>query len=145
MNLILQDRCKISSTLPSTRKATSDMADSNPAAQTDAAALTSTIRAVDGVQDTVLVPSLDLTQTVDGRTRPIDVLSIDTAAIAPVVHSTEEFEGLDDNALIVGALHDIPDGAAVTLTGPAGSTTLTARVRSNFAGAVITPAAAERR
>ena len=33
--------------------------------QTDAAALTSTIRAVDGVQDTVLVPSLDLTQTVD--------------------------------------------------------------------------------
>ena len=112
--------------------------------QTDAAALTSTIRAVNGVQDTVLVPSLDLTQTVDGRTRPIDVLSIDTAAIAPVVHSTEEFEGLDDNTLIVGALHDIPDGAAVTLTGPAGSTTLTARVRSNFAAAVITPAAAER-
>ena len=112
--------------------------------QTDAAALTSTIRAVDGVQDTVLVPSLDLTQTVDGRTRPIDVLSIDTAAIAPVVHSTEEFEGLDNNTLIVGALHDIPDGAPVTLTGPAGSTTLTARVRSNFAGAVITPDAAER-
>ena len=112
--------------------------------QTDAAALTSTIRAVDGVQDTVLVPSLDLTQTVDGKTRPIDVLSIDTAAIAPVVHSTEEFEGLDNNTLIVGALHDIPDGAPVTLTGPAGSTTLTARVRSNFAAAVITPAAAER-
>ena len=112
--------------------------------QTDAAALTSTIRGVDGVQDTVLVPSLDLTQTVDGRTRPIDVLSVDTAAIAPVVHSTEEFEGLDNNTLIVGALYDIPDGAAVTLTGPAGSTTLTARVRSNFAAAVITPAAAER-
>ena len=112
--------------------------------QTDAAALTSTIRAVNGVQDTVLVPSLDLTQTVDGKTRPIDVLSIDTAAIAPVVHSTEEFEGLDNNTLIVGALYDIPDGAAVTLTGPAGSTTLTARVRSNFAAAVITPAAAER-
>ena len=112
--------------------------------QTDAAALTSTIRGVDGVQDTVLVPSLDLTQTVDGKTRPIDVLSIDTAAIAPVVHSTEEFEGLDNNTLIVGALHDIPDGAPVTLTGPAGSTTLTARVRSNFAAAVITPAAAER-
>ena len=112
--------------------------------QTDAAALTSTIRAVNGVQDTVLVPSLDLTQTVDGKTRPIDVLSVDTAAIAPVVHSTEEFEGLDNNTLIVGALYDIPDGAAVTLTGPAGSTTLTARVRSNFAAAVITPAAAER-
>ena len=112
--------------------------------QTDAAALTSTIRAVDGVQDTVLVPSLDLTQTVDGKTEQTDVLSIDTAAIAPVARSTKGLEDLDDNTLIVGAIYGIPDGAAVTLTGPAGSTTLTARVRSNFAGAVITPAAAER-
>ena len=112
--------------------------------QTDAAALTSTIRAVDGVQDTVLVPSLDLTQTVDGKTEQTDVLSIDTAAIAPVARSTRGLEDLDDNTLIVGEIYGIPDGAAVTLTGPAGSTTLTARVRSNFAGAVITPAAAER-
>ena len=112
--------------------------------QTDAAALTSTIRGVDGVQDTVLVPSLDLTQTVDGKTEQTDVLSIDTAAIAPVARSTKGLEDLDDNTLIVGAIYGIPDGAAVTLTGPAGSTTLTARVRSNFAGAVITPAAAER-
>ena len=112
--------------------------------QTDAAALTSTIRAVDGVQDTVLVPSLDLTQTVDGKTEQTDVLSIDTAAIAPVARSTKGLEDLDDNTLIVGEIYGIPDGAAVTLTGPAGSTTLTARVRSNFAAAVITPAAAER-
>ena len=112
--------------------------------QTDAAALTSTIRGVDGVQDTVLVPSLDLTQTVDGKTEQTDVLSIDAAAIAPVARSTRGLEDLDDNTLIVGEIYGIPDGAAVTLTGPAGSTTLTARVRSNFAGAVITPAAAER-
>ena len=111
--------------------------------QTDAAALTSTIRAVNGVQDTVLVPSLDLTQTVDGKTEQTDVLSIDTAAIAPVARSTKGLEDLDDNTLIVGAIYGIPDGAAVTLTGPAGSTTLTARVREGW-GAVITPAAAER-
>ena len=111
--------------------------------QTDAAALTSTIRAVDGVQDTVLVPSLDLTQTVDGKTEQTDVLSIDTAAIAPVARSTKGLEDLDDNTLIVGEIYGIPDGAAVTLTGPAGSTTLTARVREGW-GAVITPAAAER-
>ena len=111
--------------------------------QTDAAALTSTIRAVDGVQDTVLVPSLDLTQTVDGKTEQTDVLSIDTAAIAPVARSTRGLEDLDDNTLIVGEIYGIPDGAAVTLTGPAGSATLTARVREGW-GAVITPAAAER-
>ncbi|MFC2361674.1 MAG: FtsX-like permease family protein, partial [Actinomyces dentalis] len=111
--------------------------------QTDAAALTSTIRAVDGVQDTVLVPSLDLTQTVDGKTEQTDVLSIDTATIAPVARSTRGLEDLDDNTLIVGEIYGIPDGAAVTLTGPAGSATLTARVREGW-GAVITPAAAKR-
>ena len=111
--------------------------------QTDAAALTSTIRGVDGVQDTVLVPSLDLTQTVDGKTEQTDVLSIDTAAIASVARSTRGLEDLDDNTLIVGEIYGIPDGAAVTLTGPAGSATLTARVREGW-GAVITPAAAER-
>ena len=95
--------------------------------QTDAAALTSTIRGVDGVQDTVLVPILDLTQTVDGKTEQTDVLSIDTAAIAPVARSTRGLEDLDDNTLIVGEIYGIPDGAAVTLAGPAGSTTLTAR------------------
>ena len=97
--------------------------------QTDAAALTSTIRAVDGVQDTVLVPSLDLTQTVDGKTEQTDVLSIDTAAIAPVARSTRGLEDLDDNTLIVGVIYGIPDGAAVIFIGPAGSTTLTALLR----------------
>ena len=111
--------------------------------QTDSAALTSTIRSIDGVQGTVLVPILDLTQTVNGKTERIDVASIDTATISPIVRSTEGLEDFDDNTLIVGEIYDIPDGAAVTLTGPAGSATLTARVREGW-GAAITPAAAER-
>ena len=111
--------------------------------QTDSAALTSTIRSIDGVQGTVLVPILDLTQTVNGKTERTDVVSIDTATIAPIVRSTEGLEDLDDNTLIVGEIYDIPDGAAVTLTGPAGSATLTARVREGW-GAAVTPAAAER-
>ena len=111
--------------------------------QTDAAALTSTIRSIDGVQGTVLVPILDLTQTVNGKTERTDVASIDTATISPIVRSTEGLEDFDDNTLIVGEIYDIPDGAAVTLTGPAGSATLTARVREGW-GAAITPAAAER-
>ena len=111
--------------------------------QTDSAALTSTIRSIDGVQGTVLVPIIDLTQTVNGKTERTDVASIDTATISPIVRSTEGLEDFDDNTLIVGEIYDIPDGAAVTLTGPAGSATLTARVREGW-GAAITPAAAER-
>ena len=111
--------------------------------QTDSASLTSTIRSIDGVQGTVLVPILDLTQTVNGKTERTDVASIDTATISPIVRSTEGLEDFDDNTLIVGEIYDIPDGAAVTLTGPAGSATLTARVREGW-GAAITPAAAER-
>ena len=111
--------------------------------QTDSAALTSTIRSIDGVQGTVLVPILDLTQTVNGKTERTDVASIDTATISPIVRSTEGLEDFDDSTLIVGEIYDIPDGAAVTLTGPAASATLTARVREGW-GAAITPAAAER-
>ena len=111
--------------------------------QTDSAGLTRTVEAVDGVKNTVLIPGLNLTRTVNGKTEPIPVSSIDVAAIAPVARSTRGLENLDDNTLIVGKLSDIPDGAAVTLTGPAGSTTLTARVREGW-GAVITPAVAER-
>ena len=111
--------------------------------QTDSAALTSTIRSIDGVQGTVLVPILDLTQTVNGKTERTDVASIDTATISPIVRSTEGLEDFDDNTLIVGEIYDIPDGAAVTLTGPAASATLTARVREGW-GAAITPATAER-
>ena len=112
--------------------------------QTDSAGLTRTVEAVDGVKNTVLIPGLNLTRTVNGKTEPIPVSSIDVAAIAPVARSTRGLENLDDNTLIVGKLSDIPDGAAVTLTGPAGSTTLTARTAEGGWGAVITPAVAER-
>ena len=112
--------------------------------QTDSAGLARTVEAVDGVKNTVLIPGLNLTRTVNGKTEPIPVSSIDVAAIAPVARSTRGLENLDDNTLIVGKLSDIPDGAAVTLTGPAGSTTLTARTAEGGWGAVITPAVAER-
>ena len=111
--------------------------------QTDTAALTSTVESTDGVESTTLVPSLDLTQTVDGATDSIDVLSINASAVAPVVRSTKGLEDLDDRTLIVGELYRIPDGTAVTLTGPAGDVELTARVREGW-GAAITPATAER-
>ena len=121
-----------------------DMAILGVMPQTDSAGLARTVEAVDGVKNTVLIPGLNLTRTVNGKTEPIPVSSIDVAAIAPVARSTRGLENLDDNTLIVGKLSDIPDGAAVTLTGPAGSTTLTARTAEGGWGAVITPAVAER-
>ena len=111
--------------------------------QTDTAQLTKQVKAVDGVKDVTYVPSLDLTQTVDGRTENTVVDVIDTKAIAPMVRTTSGLEGLDDKTLIVGGIYDIPDGSTVTLTGATGSVELTARVREGW-GAVITPATAQR-
>jgi len=111
--------------------------------QTDTALLTQQIKAVDGVQDITYVPTLELTQAVDGQTKNIVVDVIDTKAIAPMVRTTSGLEDLDDGTLIVGELYDIPDGSKVTLTGAAGSVELTARVREGWGG-VITPATAQR-
>ena len=111
--------------------------------QTDTAQLTKQVKAVNGVKDVTYVPSLDLTQTVDGRTENTVVDVIDTKAIAPMVRTTSGLEGLDDKTLIVGGIYDIPDGSTVTLTGATGSVELTARVREGW-GAVITPATAQR-
>ena len=80
--------------------------------QTDTAALTSTIRGIDGVQSTA------------------------------VVRSTKGLEDLDDSTLIVGQVYDVPDGSRVTLTGPGGSVELTARVREGWGAAVTTATAA---
>ena len=113
--------------------------------QTDAAALTSTIRGIDGVQSTTVVPVMDLTQTVDGQTgqsTQTQVIAVDTAAVTPVVRSAKGLEDLDDSTLIVGEISDIPDGARVTLTGPGGSVELTARVREGWGEAVTTATAA---
>ena len=110
--------------------------------QTDTAALTSTIRGIDGVQSTTVVPLMDLTQTADGRSTQTQVIAVDTKAVTPMVRSTKGLEDLDDSTLIVGQIYDVPDGTRVTLTGPGGSVELTARVREGWGAAVTTATAA---
>ena len=111
--------------------------------QTDTAQLTKQVKAVDGVKDVTYVPSLGLTQTIDGKSKDITVDVIDTGSIAPIVRSTSGLEGLDDKTLIVGGIYNIPDGATVTLTGATGSVELKARVQEGW-GAAISPAVAQR-
>ena len=111
--------------------------------QTDTAQLTKQVKAVDGVKDVTYVPSLGLTQTIDGESKDINVDVIDTGAIAPIARSTSGLEGLDDKTLIVGGIYNIPDGSTVTLTGAAGSVELTAHVQEGW-GAVVSPAVAQR-
>ena len=111
--------------------------------QTDTAQLTNQVKAVNGVKDVAYVPSLDLTQTVDGESEDISVDVIDTGSIAPIVRSTSGLEGLDDKTLIVSGIYNIPDGSTVTLTGATGSVELKARVQEGW-GAVVSPAVAHR-
>jgi len=111
--------------------------------QTDTAQLTKQVKAVDGIKDVTYVPSLGLTQTIDGESTDINVDVIDLKAIAPIARSTSGLEGLDDKTLIVGGIYDIPDGSTVTLTGAAGSVELTAHVQEGW-GAVVSPAVAQR-
>ena len=111
--------------------------------QTDTAQLTNQVKAVNGVKDVAYVPSLDLTQTVDGESEGISVDVIDTGSIAPIVRSTSGLEGLDDKTLIVSGIYNIPDGSTVTLTGATGSVELKARVQEGW-GAVVSPAVAHR-
>ena len=111
--------------------------------QTDTAQLTKQVKAVNGVKDVTYVPSLDLTQTVDGESEDITVDVIDTGSIAPIARSTSGLEGLDDKTLIVGGIYNIPDGSTVTLTGATGSVELKARVQEGW-GAVVSPAVAQR-
>ena len=111
--------------------------------QTDTAQLTKQVKAVNGVKDVSYVPTLDLTQTVDGESEDISVDVIDTGSIAPIARSTSGLEGLDDKTLIVSGIYHIPDGSTVTLTGATGSVELTARVQEGW-GAVVSPAVAQR-
>ena len=111
--------------------------------QTDTAQLTKQVKAVDGVKDVTYVPSLGLTQTIDGKSKDITVDVIDTDAIAPIARSTSGLEDLNDKTLIVGGIYNIPDGATVTLTGATDSVELTARVQEGW-GAAISPAVAQR-
>ena len=111
--------------------------------QTDTAQLTKQVKAVNGIKDVTYVPSLDLTQTVDGESEDITVDVIDIGSIAPIARSTSGLEGLDDKTLIVGGIYHIPDGSTVTLTGATGSVELKARVQEGW-GAVVSPAVAQR-
>ena len=111
--------------------------------QTDTAQLTKQVKAVNGVKDVSYVPTLDLTQTVDGKSEDISVDVIDTGTIAPIARSTSGLESLDDKTLIVSGIYNIPDGSTVTLTGATGSVELTARVQEGW-GAVVSPAVAQR-
>ena len=111
--------------------------------QTDTAQLTKQVKAVNGVKDVTYVPSLDLTQTVDGESKDITVDVIDTGSIAPIARSTSGLESLDNKTLIVSGIYNIPDGSTVTLTGATGSVELTARVQEGW-GAVVSPAVAQR-
>ena len=111
--------------------------------QTDTAQLTKQVKAVNGIKDVTYVPSLALTQTVDGESEDISVDVIDTGSIAPIARSTSGLEGLDDKTLIVSGIYNIPDGSTVTLTGATGSVELKARVQEGW-GAVVSPAVAQR-
>ena len=111
--------------------------------QTDTAQLTKQVKAVNGVKDVTYVPTLGLTQTIDGKSKDITVDVINTGSIAPIVRSTSGLEGLDDKTLIVGGIYNIPDGSTVTLTGATGSVELKARVQEGW-GAAISPAVAQR-
>lgn len=111
--------------------------------QTDTEQLSSALASVDGVARTMEVPSLELTQGVDGREEKLYAVAIDKTEAAAVVRSTHGLEDLSDDTLIVGKIYHIPDGTQVTLKGPGGQTTLTARVREGW-GAAITPATAQR-
>ena len=111
--------------------------------QTDTAQLTKQVKAVNGIKDATYVPTLDLTQNVNGESTDITVDVIDLKAIAPIARSTSGLEGLDDKTLIVGGIYNIPDGSTVTLTGATGSVELKARVQEGW-GAVVSPAVAQR-
>ncbi|QWW20007.1 FtsX-like permease family protein [Schaalia sp. 19OD2882] len=110
---------------------------------TDVKGLTSTIASVNGVEKTLTVPSIEVTRNLGEQQEKLYVVSIDKVQAATVVRSTLGLEDLSDDTLIVGDIYHIPDGTQVTLTGPGGQSTLTARVREGW-GAAITPATAQR-
>ena len=109
----------------------------------DTASLTAQIQGINGIQTTALVPELTVQAAPDGAdSQELTVNVVDEQAVSPVIRSRVGLEGLDDNTLIIGGLYDIPDGTMVTLTGPAGTTALTAHVQEGGFGPVITPATA---
>ncbi|WP_147680918.1 FtsX-like permease family protein [Actinomyces ruminicola] len=111
---------------------------------TDREALTTTVEAVDGVEDTVFVPGMNVGATVGGQTQQIGISFFEPAEVASISRSTSNMADLEDDVLVVNDYQGIPDGAQVTLTGPAGSVELTARHNNAWWTPAITPATAER-
>lgn len=106
----------------------------------DVESLTDRVEAVDGVEATVLVPEMDVQVASAGtQAEEITVSAVDEDAVSPVIRSRVGLEGLDDNTLVIGGIYGMPEGSQVTLTGPAGSTTLTVHVEEGGFGPVITP------
>ena len=120
-------------------------------ADQDTDSITEQVRNARGVADAVLVPELNLhlSSTAganaddDHDIHDITVHVVDEAAVDSVIRSHHGLEGLDDQTLIVGGIYDLPEGTSVTLTGPAGSATLTVHVEEGGFGPVITPAVAQ--
>lgn len=104
----------------------------------DTTALTEQIEGIDGVEASILVPTPSLQLASEVRDDEITVSAIDEAAIAPIIRSRQGLEGLDDNTLIVGGIHMLPEGTEVTLSGPAGTRTLRVHVEEGGYGPVIT-------
>ena len=116
------------------------------AADQDPSSTVAKIAAVDGVESVVSVPWINVKMTgsrQNGQEESLTIAAVDKEKVSPVLRSREALETLDDHTLVLDRIYNIPDGTTVTLTGPAGSTELTVRVKEGL-DAAVTPAAAQR-
>ena len=116
------------------------------AADQDPSSTVAKIAAVDGVESVVSVPWINVKMTgsrQNGQEESLTITAVDKEKVSPVLRSQEALETLDDHTLVLDRIYNIPDGTTVTLTGPAGSTELTVRVKEGL-DAAVTPAAAQR-
>ena len=116
------------------------------AADQDPSSTVAKIAAVDGVESVVSVPWINVKMTAsrqNGQEESLTITAVDKEKVSPVLRSQEALETLDDHTLVLDRIYNIPDGTTVTLTGPAGSTELTVRVKEGL-DAAVTPAAAQR-
>ena len=116
------------------------------AADQDPSSTVAKIAAVDGVESVVSIPWINVKMTgirQNGQEESLTIAAVDKEKVSPVLRSQEALETLDDHTLVLDRIYNIPDGTTVTLTGPAGSTELTVRVKEGL-DAAVTPAAAQR-
>ena len=116
------------------------------AADQDPSSTVAKIAAVDGVESVVSVPWINVKMTggrQNGQEESLTIAAVDKEKVSPILRSQEVLETLDDHTLVLDRSYNIPDGTTVTLTGPAGSTEFTVRVKEGL-DAAVTPAAAQR-